>query len=755
VSDAPARSLGTGVPTPAKGRIVTFYSYKGGTGRSMAVANVAWVLALNGNRVLIIDWDLEAPGIHRYFHPFLEDKELQATEGLLHMVETLAAQAAASDHPLPADAVDIIDYIEPLEWPKWPKDTLPRVSWKAFGPRARIDLMPAGRQGPAYSRKLTSFNWVDFYEKLGGRGLLEAAKAQMRRIYDYVLIDSRTGVSDTSGICTVEMPDALVICFTLNDQSIRGAAAVAESVREQRRSHASAAVDGEAGTKSAGRDGFRIFPVPTRVEITSEREKREAALDLATETFSTFLTHIPADRQPKYWGSVQMAYFPFYAFEEIPAVFGDKPDEVLSLTTAVKEITRLISDPPLGDLPPLASDVATAESLRREILRSYLRRPARPAGDPVRVAQETFDQFDEQGKSEMLRVLLRLVVVGPTTEPSPRAVDLGELDTACQRMAQILAERRLLTVTETRGERSIGLSEPDLLQRWSLLKERVYADRRFLVWRLALAASADAWRQNRFDESALWRGKVLEEALTFERERRADLNDIELRFIEASRAAEQRRQESEERERSRVEVLVESLQKERVAFEKLRDEMAAGAGGTAGETSKEGETTGHDGPGLKPFGLAQNAWQKMPAAVRHDLYQWSQARRVGMIWLASAILICGFGIMTEFSYSFSRLSTPIYILIVVLAIAGLVVAPVLRRLARRFAVTSGTEGPSPQRYAHDGDQRPRVPADPAHVDRTSTPPRWSNTAEEWWGSSWTPSSGCERRRPGRSSDRFG
>lgn len=44
------------------GRIVTFYSYKGGTGRTMALANTAWILAANGKRVLAVDWDLEAPG---------------------------------------------------------------------------------------------------------------------------------------------------------------------------------------------------------------------------------------------------------------------------------------------------------------------------------------------------------------------------------------------------------------------------------------------------------------------------------------------------------------------------------------------------------------------------------------------------------------------------------------------------------------------------------------------------------------------
>ena len=53
------------------GEIITFYSYKGGVGRSMALANIACLLAnkLEGNdKVLMIDWDLEAPGLHQFFH---------------------------------------------------------------------------------------------------------------------------------------------------------------------------------------------------------------------------------------------------------------------------------------------------------------------------------------------------------------------------------------------------------------------------------------------------------------------------------------------------------------------------------------------------------------------------------------------------------------------------------------------------------------------------------------------------------------
>jgi MinD-like ATPase involved in chromosome partitioning or flagellar assembly len=47
--------------------IVTFYSYKGGVGRSMALANVADILCRQGARVLMVDFDLEAPGLEQYF----------------------------------------------------------------------------------------------------------------------------------------------------------------------------------------------------------------------------------------------------------------------------------------------------------------------------------------------------------------------------------------------------------------------------------------------------------------------------------------------------------------------------------------------------------------------------------------------------------------------------------------------------------------------------------------------------------------
>src|SRR6476469_6969186 len=95
----PAGADGTSEGHRPPGTIITFYSYKGGTGRSMALANVAWILATNGKRVLAVDWDLEAPGLHRFFTPFLSDKGRTHSEGLIEWVLNFAMEAAtpASD----------------------------------------------------------------------------------------------------------------------------------------------------------------------------------------------------------------------------------------------------------------------------------------------------------------------------------------------------------------------------------------------------------------------------------------------------------------------------------------------------------------------------------------------------------------------------------------------------------------------------------------------------------------------------------
>src|SRR6478735_338527 len=129
---------------PRSGRTVTFYSYKGGTGRSMALANVAWVLACSGRRVLVIDWDLEAPGLHRYFAPFLADPDLKETSGLIDFVWDFTTEALTPGNE------------EDAEW------FVPFADFKRFAtsleydfpPGGGIDFVPAGCQGGDYADRV-------------------------------------------------------------------------------------------------------------------------------------------------------------------------------------------------------------------------------------------------------------------------------------------------------------------------------------------------------------------------------------------------------------------------------------------------------------------------------------------------------------------------------------------------------------------------------------------------------------------------
>jgi MinD-like ATPase involved in chromosome partitioning or flagellar assembly len=63
----------------------------------------------------------------------------------------------------------------------------------------------------------------------------EDLKIQWKQAFnpDYVLIDSRTGHTDTGGICTRQLPDCVVAMFYPNEQNLRGLAPVVRDIRNE------------------------------------------------------------------------------------------------------------------------------------------------------------------------------------------------------------------------------------------------------------------------------------------------------------------------------------------------------------------------------------------------------------------------------------------------------------------------------------------------------------------------------------------
>ena len=196
------------VGLPDRMYVTTFYSFKGGVGRSMALANVAVELAKRGRRVLTVDFDLEAPGLDTF--------------------DVLRPQ-----RPVPGIIDFVRDYLDLNRAPD-ASGFMSRLS--DVGDRGgELWIMPSGAQQATYAAHFNQIDWAELYEKRDGYLLFEDLKAQWKQVInpDYVLIDSRTGHTDTGGICTRQLPDAVAILFFPNEQNLRGLTKVVQDIRAE------------------------------------------------------------------------------------------------------------------------------------------------------------------------------------------------------------------------------------------------------------------------------------------------------------------------------------------------------------------------------------------------------------------------------------------------------------------------------------------------------------------------------------------
>jgi len=115
----------------------SFYSYKGGVGRSLALANVAALLVKRGHRVVLFDFDLEAPGLDTYA-AFADAKE---KPGIVEYVAEFQRHQAAPE---------ITPYVHAVSLPGQL--------------RGKLWIMPAGRKDKAYNRLLARTRWADLFD---------------------------------------------------------------------------------------------------------------------------------------------------------------------------------------------------------------------------------------------------------------------------------------------------------------------------------------------------------------------------------------------------------------------------------------------------------------------------------------------------------------------------------------------------------------------------------------------------------------
>ena len=195
---------------------VAFYSYKGGVGRTLLVANTAQFLAMSGRRVVALDLDLEAPGLHHKLgNPDVLSRARSGSLGGVVdlLLDTLSGEPSSRGVGEEAVALDL-----------------------PSGTQGSLFLIPAG-SAPSHAYWAALERLKNAVRSPGRNGgLLEAVLELQARIADefdpdFLLIDSRTGITELGGLATSPLADRVVCLTTTAPESVEGTRVVAEALR--------------------------------------------------------------------------------------------------------------------------------------------------------------------------------------------------------------------------------------------------------------------------------------------------------------------------------------------------------------------------------------------------------------------------------------------------------------------------------------------------------------------------------------------
>lgn len=174
---------------------IVFFSIKGGVGRSTAMAVTAWSLAQQGKKVLVVDLDLESPGLSSSLLPKDRRPAYGITDWLVEdlvnngdsIIEDVFATSELSHdgeiYVVPAYGATPGDYINKLG--------------RAWMPK----LTPSEKPEPWHSRLNRLLNQLENKIKP-----------------DVILIDSRSGIDEVASSCVTDLGAKLVLLFSIDGE---------------------------------------------------------------------------------------------------------------------------------------------------------------------------------------------------------------------------------------------------------------------------------------------------------------------------------------------------------------------------------------------------------------------------------------------------------------------------------------------------------------------------------------------------------
>jgi cellulose biosynthesis protein BcsQ len=299
------------------GKIVTFYSYKGGVGRSMAVANVGILLASWGYKTLMIDLDLEAPGLNYFFVDLAPGRVQRAIDnperGALDVLE------AIFNHDSHKVSIGIHDSPVPLSLP-------------GIEPQ-KLLLLGAGHFDDDYYSRVRRLDAHSAYSNRNAGVAAESFRDQLRDAYDFVLIDSRTGNTEIGGLNTVQLPDLIAALFTPTQQALLGVLDILNRAERARQ------------RLPFPRPRVPILPVPSRIDVSAEYQLSQRWFRKITQEFEAFIAPwIPIGiNAQRFYENVKLPQIPYFGYGERLPVIEQGTSDPAGLGYAYENIAALLA----------------------------------------------------------------------------------------------------------------------------------------------------------------------------------------------------------------------------------------------------------------------------------------------------------------------------------------------------------------------------------------------------------------------------
>lgn len=220
----------------------TFYSLRGGVGRSTALGYTARILADRGHTVLCVDMDLEAPGLSSLFNL---DDQVRPDRGLVSVLHQMAGD--------PKVEVDLMNHIL-------------RVS-----ETDELYCLPAGEPSPLYAKMLRSVKPEAYYRQEHNplKTLIDALKNGLTFKPDVILFDARTGINSLSSPLLFDLSDLAFILFFPHPQARKGTEAIIRGLLASYSNRSN-------GTRLTPEPRFIISPIPASrsSEIVQKYKRR-------------------------------------------------------------------------------------------------------------------------------------------------------------------------------------------------------------------------------------------------------------------------------------------------------------------------------------------------------------------------------------------------------------------------------------------------------------------------------------------------